>query len=170
MHSWTYLYWTPSGMPRLVHEVGIMMWQVPEILLLVSSAQIFKESSCHQPPNPHESSWHARFIPGSWFILLCPSCLVQRSPRIKEKLRNTFKEEKNLMPFASISSNSPEPQNLLPSSVPPSPLHLLPWFPLPTSDPFAKSPPFCHSSATALFFSQLLEVTVQKSSPSDSFR
>lgn len=72
------------------------------------------------------------------------------------------------MPFTSISPNFPQPQNLLPPSCPDnffSLLHLS-WLPLLTFDSFVNlSPPhFCQSSATVLFFSQLLEKTVQKSS------
>ena len=66
------------------------------------------------------------------------------------------------MPFASISSNYPHPQNLLPPSsvgnpLPPSLLHLLSWLSLPTSDSFVKFLPFCHPSATALFFLSFLK-------------
>lgn len=134
-------------------------------------AQLIKQPSFHQPPNSHESSWHIRFIPGSWFTLLCPSCVVQRSQRIKEELRNNFKEESLAIcqyflrwatkPSTSIlcwqlSSSLPSPSSCLASSP-----YL--WF-------FCQVPSLLPSICYCPLFSQLLETIVQKSSPSDTPR
>lgn len=100
-----------------------------------------------------------------------PKLLSPEGPGIKEEVRNTFKEErKTLMPLASISPNFPQPQNLLPPSCADNSFSLLCTFPGFLSSPLIllSTPPLLPIFCYCPLFSQLLEKTVQQSSPSDN--